>query len=249
MELSIVIPLYNEAESLEELFRELTHALGALKKSYELIFFNDGSADDSSQVLQGLAGTAQKNGVCLSTVHFEKNLGKAAALVAGFDRAEGDVIVTLDADLQDDPAEITLLLGGLSKGYDLVSGWRQQRQDPWTRKTASLVFNAVLRVVTKMKIHDSVSGFKAYKKDAAKALNLYGGFYRFIPVIAEAMGFKVGEVRTNHRRRKYGRSKFGIRRYGEGFFDFLNFLFFMSRRKTGCGDRGFSKRGGLVGKI
>jgi glycosyltransferase involved in cell wall biosynthesis len=225
MELSVVIPVYNEAASLEELYFELVRTIGPLKNDYELIFVNDGSSDGSCQELRDLAETAKESGVQLSVISFSKNLGKSAAFKAGFARARGDIIVTLDADLQDDPADIPLFFKALEKGYDMVSGWRHNRQDFLGRKIASSFFNAVVRMMTKTIVHDSVGGFKAYKKNVAKNLNLVGGFYRFIPVIVAAKGFMVGEVLTSHRKRKYGRSKFGVMRYGAAFFDFIVLIF------------------------
>lgn len=218
--LSVVIPLYNEEKSLEELYNRITLSLQSLSDSFELIFVDDGSTDDSFSVLKDL----HKKDSRVKAIRFRKNFGKAAALSAGFKETQGEIIVTLDADLQDLPEEIPTLIKKIDEGYDLVSGWKFKRKDPFFRKVASRLFNAVTSFYTGVKIHDFNCGLKCYRREVIDEIELYGELHRYIPAIANWKGFKVGEVKVNHRPRIHGKSKFGSERYLRGFFDLLTVI-------------------------
>ena len=215
--LTLVIPLYNEAESLPELVAQIGTVRAALGLPVRVLFIDDGSTDTSWAVIQRLAATDP----ALAGVRFRRNFGKAAALQAGFERATGDVVFTLDADLQDDPAEIPGFLAALDAGKDVVSGWKQVRHDPIYKVLPSRVFNAMVSWTTGVKLHDHNCGFKAYRRDVVKSVRLYGELHRFVPVLAAAQGFRVGERVVQHRARQFGRSKFGWQRYLKGFLDML----------------------------
>lgn len=215
--ISIVIPLYNEEESLPELYRQIASEMKRLGREFELIFVDDGSRDSSRAVLQSL----QRSDGRIRIVRFRRNFGKSAALSAGFRFASGDVILTMDADLQDRPEEIGKLLNKLDEGYDLVSGWRSRRRDPLGKRIASRVFNLVTALITGVRIHDINCGFKAYRRQVIEEIRVYGEMHRYIPVLASYRGFMVGEVEVAHHRRRYGSSKFGIGRMLSGFFDLL----------------------------
>ena len=215
--LTLVIPLYNEAESLPELVAQIGTVRAALGLPVGVLFIDDGSTDASWAVIQKLAATNPD----LAGVRFRRNFGKAAALQAGFERATGDVVFTLDADLQDDPAEIPGFLAALAAGKDVVSGWKQVRHDPIYKVLPSRVFNAMVSWTTGVKLHDHNCGFKAYRRDVVKSVRLYGELHRFVPVLAAAQGFRVGERVVRHRARQFGRSKFGWQRYLKGFLDML----------------------------
>ncbi len=215
--LSVVIPLYNEAESLPELHRRLTEALESLASDYEILFVNDGSTDQSASILDDLCESDGHVGV----IHFRRNFGKAAALDAGFREARGDVLITMDADLQDEPAEIPRLIDKLEEGYDLVSGWKRVRNDPLDKTLPSKVFNGVVGRVSGLRLNDFNCGFKAYRAAAVRDLHLYGEMHRFVPVLVFWNGFKVTEIPVEHHARKFGRSKYGIERMAKGFFDLL----------------------------
>ena len=225
--ISVVIPAYNEEENVIPLYRELKEVLKKIGKSYEIIFVDDGSKDETFGVLKRLSKDKQ-----IKVISFQKNLKKAAALSAGFDAAKGSTIITMDSDLQDDPMEIPKFLKKLNQGYDLVSGWKQKRKDPLLRKINSRIFNIIVMILTKIKIHDSDCNFRAMKKQVAKNLNIYGGLYRYIPSIAYHKGFKVGEVKIAHRSRKFGKSKYGIARLFTGFFDLVTLKFLLSYEKS-----------------
>ncbi len=218
--LSVVVPLFNEQESLPELYLALDAALSPQAGQSEMIFVDDGSTDRSLEVLKALRSKDDR----VKIVQFRANQGKAAALAVGFREAEGEVIVTLDADLQDDPKEIPELLDKLEEGYDLVSGWKARRQDPWTRRALSSVFNRVTAFITGLRIHDFNCGFKAYRRDVTSELRLHGELHRFIPALASWRGFKVAEIEVEHHPRKYGKSKYGIERILRGFFDLLTVI-------------------------
>ncbi len=214
--LTLVIPLYNEADSLTELVAQIGAVRAALGLPVRVLFIDDGSTDASWAVVQKLAADPDVSGV-----RFRRNFGKAAALQAGFERATGDVVFTLDADLQDDPAEIPGFLAALAAGKDVVSGWKQVRHDPIYKVLPSRVFNAMVSWTTGVKLHDHNCGFKAYRRDVVKSVRLYGELHRFVPVLAAAQGFRVGERVVRHRARKFGSSKFGWQRYLKGFLDML----------------------------
>jgi glycosyltransferase involved in cell wall biosynthesis len=218
--LSIIIPTYNERESISELYVALKKELNRLDVASEIIFVDDGSADGTGRILRDL----QKNDASITIVDFRRNFGKAAALSAGFQMARGDVIVTMDADLQDQPAELHRLLDKLESGYDLVSGWKKVRHDPIGKRWPSRVFNAVTALLTGVPLHDMNCGFKAYRRQVVEEIALYGEMHRYIPVLASYRGFRVGEVVVEHRHRPYGRSKYGITRLFSGFFDLLTVI-------------------------
>ncbi len=222
LDLTVVIPLYNEQESLKPLAAELLPALDALQKAYEVIFVDDGSTDGSYAVLQQLH---QQDPEHIRVLQFRRNFGKTAALSAGFKQARGSAIVTMDADLQDDPKELHKLLEKLDEGYDLAAAWRERRQDPPSKILPSRLANAVTGWMTGVKLHDINCGFKAYRSEVVEELQLYGDLHRFIPVLAVWKGFTVAEVPVLHHPRRFGRSKYGWQRFVRSFFDFLVVLF------------------------
>jgi glycosyltransferase involved in cell wall biosynthesis len=217
---SVVIPLYNEEQSLEELHRRLTDTLATLSDRFEIIFVDDGSIDNSFAVIKNLHQRDSR----VKAVRFRKNFGKSTALSAGFKKARGKIIVTLDADLQDLPEEIPSLLNKLEQGYDLVSGWKKKRKDSLIRKIASWLFNRVTSFFTGVKLHDFNCGLKCYRRELVDELALYGELHRYIPAIANWKGFRVGEVKVGHHPRMHGVSKFGSERYLRGLFDLLTVI-------------------------
>jgi len=219
--ISVVVPLFNEEHSLAALYHEIAAVLDSQPEPYEVVFVDDGSTDGSMAVLERLHGETTN----VVAVHLRRNFGKAAALQAGFLEARGDVVVTMDADLQDDPAEIPQLLAKLDEGFDLVSGWKTRRNDPWTRRVLSKVFNWATAVVSGVRLHDVNCGLKAYKAEVLKGMRIYGELHRFIPVLASYRGFRVAEIPVNHRAREHGRSRYGLSRYLRGFFDLLSVTF------------------------
>jgi glycosyltransferase involved in cell wall biosynthesis len=221
LDLSVVVPLFNEAESLAELSAALRQVLEELKLKYELIFVDDGSTDNSFRILQEMHELHRQ----IKVIRFRRNFGKSAALSAGFQAAEGEVVVTMDADLQDDPEEIPHLLEKVREGHDLVSGWKKKRFDPLSKTIPSRVFNSVTSLLTGIKLHDFNCGLKAYRKELAKELSIYGELHRFIPVLAHWAGFRVGEIVVQHHPRKYGKTKFGPGRFWKGLLDLLTVLF------------------------
>lgn len=226
--LSIVIPVYNEADSLETLHRELASL--AEKESYALdvIFVDDGSTDESWSVIQRLA----ENDVRVRGLRFRRNFGKAAALNAGFSHAQGELVMTLDADLQDDPCEIPRFLAAMQNNLDVVSGWKKVRLDPWHKVYPSRIFNAMVSKLTGVKLHDHNCGMKCYRREIFDEVQLYGELHRFVPVLAASRGYRVGEIEIKHRTRKFGRSKYGFERFIKGFLDLLTVKFL-----TGFGQR------------
>jgi dolichol-phosphate mannosyltransferase len=226
--ISIVIPVYNERDSLQPLHHELREA--ALKNNLDLeyVFVDDGSTDGSWQQLGELAREHAR----VRAIRFRRNFGKAAALSAGVRIARGELILTLDADLQDDPAEIPRFLAQMETGLDVVSGWKKKRYDPWHKVLPSRVFNFLVSWLTGVRLHDHNCGMKCYRAEVFREVRLYGELHRFIPVLAHARGFRIGEVIINHRPRKFGRSKYGFRRFVKGFLDLLTVKFL-----TGFGNR------------
>jgi len=221
VKISIVVPLFNEEESLVELHEQLSKAVCSLEKPIEFLFIDDGSTDNSMQVLSELHNKDPQ----VRVVQFRRNYGKSAALALGFKEARGEFIVTLDADLQDEPYEIPNLVKKLEEGFDLVSGWKKIRKDPFIKKNTSKLFNFVTRKMTGLGIHDMNCGLKAYRREVTETVNVYGQLHRFLPVLAQWQGFKVGEVVVKHNPRKYGKTKFGASRFMAGFFDLLTVLF------------------------
>ena len=225
-DVSIVVPLLNETESLRELHAQIARSAQAAGLTYEIVFVDDGSTDASLDVLRALHTIDSR----VRVVSFQRNYGNAAALSVGFAKTRGATVVTLDADLQDDPTEIPKLLARVSDGADIVSGWKRHRQDPLSRRLASRLFNAVVRMAFGLRIHDVNCGFKAYRGSVARALapTVHGELHRYIPVIAKWRGFDVREVEVNHRRRAFGTSKYGPWRFFGGFFDLLTVWFLQS---------------------
>jgi glycosyltransferase involved in cell wall biosynthesis len=219
--LSIVIPVKDERESLADLHRELGEV--ALANGYELdvVFVDDGSTDGSWKVIQALTSDDRR----VRGIRFRRNFGKAAALSAGFDAARGELVMTLDADLQDDPREIPRFLAAIASPLDVVSGWKEVRNDPWNKVFASRVFNGLVSWLTGVRLHDHNCGMKCYRAEVLKEVRLYGELHRFVPVLAAARGFSVGEVVVRHRARKFGHSKYGARRVVKGFLDLLTVKF------------------------
>jgi glycosyltransferase involved in cell wall biosynthesis len=219
--ISVVVPLFNEAHSVEALYREIAAAVEPLDETFEVVFVDDGSTDGSFAVLSGLHDATPN----VRVVRFRRNFGKAAALQAGFLQARGDTIVTIDADLQDDPAEIPMLLAKLEEGYDLVSGWKAHRRDPLFRRLFSRVFNSFVAVLSGVRLHDINCGLKAYRAEVVRGMRLYGELHRFIPVLAHFRGFRITEAAVNHRPRAHGRSRYGPERYMRAFLDLLTVTF------------------------
>jgi glycosyltransferase involved in cell wall biosynthesis len=221
LDISIVIPLYNEEESLNELYNRLSQVLDGLGKTYEIIFIDDGSTDSSYEILGQLYDQTYN----VKIYQFRKNYGKSAALSHGFSMARGEIVITMDADLQDDPKEIPALISKIESGYDLVSGWKKKRYDPFIKKHSSKLFNWTTRVVSGLHIHDMNCGLKAYRKSVIKSVSIYGQLHRFIPMLAHWQGFNVGELEVQHHPRKYGKTKFGPSRFAAGIFDLLTITF------------------------
>lgn len=222
-DISVVVPLLNESESLPELTRWIDSVLTGNSLSYEIVFIDDGSTDDSWSVIESLAADNK----AVRAIRFRRNYGKSAALYVGFDAAQGDVVVTMDADLQDSPDEIPELYRMVMQdGYDLVSGWKKHRHDPLGKRLPSKFFNATARVVSGIKLHDFNCGLKAYRRKVVKSIEVYGEMHRYIPILAKKAGFKkIGEKVVFHRARKYGYSKFGWERTIKGYLDLISVMF------------------------
>jgi glycosyltransferase involved in cell wall biosynthesis len=220
IEVSAVVPVWNERESLEQLRTELIAGLTATGRSFEILFADDGSDDGSAELLDRFADEDPR----IDVVHLRKHFGKSPALAAAFERVRGSVVVTLDADLQDDPAHIPELVARIDAGADLVSGWKQTRHDPLRKTLPSLLFNQVVRWVSGVPLRDFNCGFKAYRRECIRELSVYGGFHRFLPVLASERGFRVEELVVRHRPRIHGTSKFGAARLFQGSLDLLTVL-------------------------
>ncbi|MDP2984542.1 MAG: glycosyltransferase family 2 protein [Candidatus Latescibacter sp.] len=218
--ISVVIPLYNERESLEELHGEIVASLAPMQEDYEIVFVDDGSTDGSFEILSRLRNQDSR----VKVIRFLANSGKAAALQAGFDAAEGEFIITMDADLQDDPSEFPALIAALNGGLDLVSGWKKDRCDPLSKTAPSKFYNMVVRYFSKLKLHDFNCGLKAYRREVVQSFRVYGELHRYIPVLAKFNGFRVGEIPVCHHPRKYGSSKYGMKRFIAGFLDLLTVI-------------------------
>ena len=215
MKLSFVIPVFNEQDSLEQLYSEIIENIKEYE--YEIVFIDDGSTDKSYDILQILA-TDDNN---VKIIKLRKNFGKSAGLNVGFEAAQGDIIFTMDADLQDDPKEIEQFIKKLDEGYDMVTGWKVKRRDPISKTWPSKLYNKVTSSTFKLKLHDYNCGYKAYKREVIDELDIYGEMHRYIPALANSLGFKVAEIPVHHRKREYGKTKYGSERYLRGFLDLL----------------------------
>lgn len=225
MNLSVIVPLLNEERNIRILYQELIDLLKELDQEFEIIFVDDGSTDQTFEFLSKI----QKDDSSVKVICFRKNFGQTAALSAGFDHARGDIIVTLDADLQNDPKDIPKLLEKLNEGYDLVNGWRFDRKDPFlTRRIPSIIANKIISFITRVKLHDYGCTLKAFRKEVTKNIRLYGEMHRFIPAIASGMGISICEVKVNHRARKYGKSNYGISRIIRVVLDLITVKFLLS---------------------
>ena len=221
MKLSLVIPAMNEVDSLRELHSQIAAVATANSLEIEVIFVDDGSRDGTWEVIRELTRTDSR----VQGIRFRRNFGKAAALTAGLKCATGDLIMTMDADLQDDPAEIPSFIAKLSDGYDVVNGWKQRRLDPWHKVYPSRVFNWLVSRMTGLRLHDHNCGVKLFRSEVAREIRLYGELHRFIPVLAHSRGFRVTEIGVHHRARQHGYSKYGVRRFTRGFLDLLTVSF------------------------
>lgn len=234
--ISLIIPVYDERDSITELQAEIGEVARAAALDVELIYVDDGSRDGSWTIIGDLAQRDAR----VHGIRFRRNFGKAAALSAGFHAARGELVITLDGDLQDDPVEIPRFLAAVRDGWDVVSGWKRVRHDPWHKVWPSRVFNAMVSWLTGVPLHDHNCGMKCYRSEVFREVRLYGELHRFIPVLAAARGFKVGEIEIHHRPRKFGRSKYGVRRFLKGFLDLLTVKFL-----TGFGQRPQHLLGGI----
>jgi dolichol-phosphate mannosyltransferase len=225
--ISAVIPVYNERDSLPQLHTELAAVAAENGLDLEVLFVDDGSSDGSWEAIVDLA----RKHSWTHGIRFRRNFGKASALSAGFRAARGDIIMTLDADLQDDPKEVPRFLEALATGLDVVSGWKKVRHDPWHKVWPSRVFNGLVGWLTGVKLHDHNCGMKCYRAEVLREVRLYGELHRFVPVLAAARGFRIGEIVIAHRPRAYGRSKYGVRRFIKGFLDLLTVKFLTGFRQ------------------
>jgi glycosyltransferase involved in cell wall biosynthesis len=224
---SIVLPAFNEEKNIKELYFEIKDVLKDLGKSFEIIFVNDGSTDNTQKELEALH---KSEGKTLRILELKRRYGKAATLRMGFKNARGEVIITLDSDLQDNPKEIPRFLEKLNAGYDLVSGWKKDRKDSLSKKLHSLLFNLIVKWFFEVELHDFNSGFKAYRSEVVKRLNIYGELHRYIPILAKYEGYKIAEIVVDHRRRGSGSSKYGLSRIFHGFFDLITIIFLTKYR-------------------
>jgi glycosyltransferase involved in cell wall biosynthesis len=221
IDLSVVVPVYNEDNNIDPLYREITSSLSSLPKTYEIVFVDDGSNDNTFQVLKEI----QERDKRVKIIKFRRNFGKSAALNSAFDFVKGNIIITMDGDLQDNPEEIPSFVDAIEGGSDLVSGWKYSRKDPLTKKMPSTLFNKMTRLLTGVDLHDFNCGFKAYKKEVLDTISLYGEMHRYIPALAAQYGFKITELKVKHRPRSYGRSKYGFSRLIKGFLDLITVKF------------------------
>lgn len=226
--LSVVIPLFNEVDNLNLLYKRLVTALDEISRPYEIIFVDDGSTDGSGRILEDLF---KKDEPHIKVIQFRRNFGKTAALNAGFAQVQGEIVITMDADLQDDPAEIPHMLDKLYEGYDLVAAWRVKRQDTLDKTLPSRIFNLVVSTITGVELHDFNCGFKTYRRVVTDSIKLYGDLHRFIPVLAHQAGFRLTELAVQHHPRHAGVSKYGAGRLMKGFLDFAMVLFLITYLK------------------
>jgi len=219
--ISVVIPVFNEEGSLKTLYESLTAQLESLGKSFEIVFVDDGSSDRSGEIMKELRRSDRR----VVVIRFRRNFGKSAALSAGFSASRGELVFTMDADLQDDPAELAAFLAKLEEGYDLVSGWKFKRRDPLSKRIPSKIFNMAASLITGVRIHDFNCGFKLYRGKVARSLRIYGELHRYLPALAHWKGYRVSEIKVRHHRRSFGKSKFGSSRLVKGFLDLITVLF------------------------
>lgn len=225
LDISVVIPIYNEEENINELYVKLTNVLPSISENYEILFVDDGSTDNSFNILKGI-NKEDKN---VKVIKFRRNFGQSAAISAGFDHSKGNVIITMDGDLQNDPADIPLLLEKIKEGYDVVSGWRVERKDPFfTKKLPSKFSNWLASKLTGVKLHDFGCTLKAFRREAVENINLYGEMHRYIPALASWMGVSIAEVKVRHHPRQHGTSKYGITRLMRGMLDLITVKFLLS---------------------
>ncbi len=225
--ISIVIPVMNEEGNLPELYRQITASMDNVGRPWELIFVDDGSSDGTWRLIESLRATDER----VVGLRHRRNFGKAQALANAFQVVRGDLVITMDGDLQDDPAEISRMIAHLDEGYDLVSGWKQNRQDPWGKTAPSRLFNWTVRSVTGVKLHDFNCGFKIYRREVTDTIRLYGELHRFTPVLADAEGFRVAELPVVHHPRTWGSSKYGFKRLIKGFLDLITVFFLTNYRQ------------------
>ena len=228
VDVSVVVPAYDEAESLPELIDLIEQSLSPITSKFEVLIVDDGSMDETKALLHELKATRP----WLRSVHFLRNYGKSPALAVGFDRARGAVVFTIDADLQDDPAEFGPILAKLAEGYDLVSGWKQDRKDPFIKTSTSKLFNAVTGMASGLRLHDFNCGLKGYRRAVTKSLQVYGEMHRYLPVLAHVMGFRVTEIPVRHHARQYGETKFGRSRFLNGLLDLFTVIFLSRQRSS-----------------
>lgn len=226
--ISLVVPVFNEEESLNELYDRVLESIKRIIKknlveSYEIWFVNDGCTDNSEGVIKELISKDSN----VHLISFRKNFGKARALQAGFRHVNGDIVITMDADLQDDPVEIENFVNKIDEGYDLVSGWKYNRLDPLEKRLPSKLFNKVTSTMSGVKLHDFNCGFKAYRKEVVKSIDVYGEMHRYIPVLANRKGFRITEIKVLHHKREHGKSKYGFERYLRGLFDSMTTSFLL----------------------
>lgn len=227
---SIVIPLFNEAESLGKLFQQISLVFSSIQCKYEIVFVNDGSSDESWEILESIV---EKNpSSVVKAINLKRNFGKAVALSVGFAEAHGDIIITMDADLQDDPNEIPRFIEKIHEGYDVVSGWKTNRKDSFIKNQTSKIYNYFTSLLSGVQLHDHNCGFKAYRSEVIKDLDLYGQLHRYIPVLVSASGYaRIGEIGVHHRKRTFGSTKYGPNRFLHGFLDLLT-VFFITKYKS-----------------
>jgi len=216
--LSIVIPLFNEVDSLPHLKKAIDTVLEREKIDTEILFVNDGSTDGSDKTIDRFASEDSR----VKITHFRRNRGKAAALDTAFRLAKGKYVITMDADLQDEPEEIPKFIEKLEEGYDLVSGWKKKRHDPLSKTIPSKLYNTVARIISGVKLHDFNCGFKIYRREVLDTIQIYGELHRFIPILVDAQGWRVGELEVKHNPRRWGKTKYGISRFLKGFLDMLS---------------------------
>ena len=229
LDLSVIVPLYNEVESLPDLNKQIVQVVEKNKYSYEILYMDDGSNDGSLAILENLNKEDPEH---IKIISFRRNYGKSAALHEGFQFASGKYVVTMDADLQDDPEEIPRLIAKLEEGWELVSGWKKKRHDPISKTIPSKFFNWFTALVTGIKLHDFNCGLKAYRSEVVKSIRVYGEMHRYLPVLAKWNGFTVTEIVVEHHPRKFGKTKFGVTRFFNGFFDLLTVIFITKFHRT-----------------